>query len=216
MGDKLDRLTPNLFKDGPGEYLASSVAVAIMQEPHFAQVFGDSVDNYEREDYSMRELPALRVYNPGYRKEQESHYISGELKLDVILPASIRRKETESIPSRISAALLQQFRRPPFFAAMQEKVPGLNELGKIFGVDKSLTFQNEAMTDECPVVQITLNFRIDQKQWDAYLEEQGRTKDDPFDVTLADLKLIASTIQGINDQEVVEITIGGQQTIGGD
>ena len=215
MADKLDQLTPKLFLDGPGEFLASSVAKFLFQERHFAKVFGQSVDDYDREDYSIRELPALRVYNPGYRKEHESHYINGNLNMDVILPPSIRRIETESIPSRIAAALLQQFRSPCFFESMQKLVPGLNELGKIFEVDKNLTFQNTQMTDECPVVKIVLNFRIDLKQWDAYLEEQGRTLCDPFDVTLADLELIATTIQGIDDAGNVDITLNALQNIGG-
>ena len=54
---KLDRLVPNLFKDGPGEYLASSIAQMILKEPHFKQIFDESVDDYDREDYSLRELP---------------------------------------------------------------------------------------------------------------------------------------------------------------
>jgi hypothetical protein len=210
MEDKLDRMTPQLFKDGPGEHLAMQVALAIKNERHFRMVFGEAVDDYDREDYSMRDLPALRVYNPGYRKEHESHYINGNLNMDVILPASIRRVETEDIPSRIATALLQQFRRPGFFERMVQAVPGLNELGKVFEVDKNLTFQNTQMNDECPVVKIVLNFRIDLKAWDAYLEEQGRTKGEPFDVVLEDLKLIATTIQGIDDDASVKITLPGQ------
>lgn len=212
--DKLDRLTPNLFLSGPGEFLASAIARMIIQEPHFNRVFGETVDDYDREDYSMRELPALRVYNPKYTKEQESHYIFGNIHMDMILPPSIRRKETESIPSRLATAMLQQFRRPSFFSAMQLAVPGLNELGKVFDVDKNLTFQNTQMTDECPVVKIVLNFRIDLKQWDAYLEIEGRTKDDPFDVTLADLDLIATQIVGVNDAGVRQIEVDSSQVIG--
>jgi hypothetical protein len=213
---KLDRLVPNLFKDGPGEYLASSIAQMILKEPHFKQIFDESVDDYDREDYSLRELPACRIYTTDYTKEQESHYINGNIKMDVIFPADLRRGDTEKYPSRVASAMLQQFRRPPFFAAMQLTVPGLNELGKVFRVEKNLTFQNTQMTDECPVVQITLNFRIDQKQWDEYLESQGRTKDDPFDVTLADLEEIVATIQAIRNEvgEVpVDINLGTDQKV---
>lgn len=215
---KIDRLVPELFLDGPGEFLTKSVARAIREECHFKQVFGESVVDYDREDFSIRELPALRVYNMDYSKKQESHYIEGELKVDVILPPLLRREETESVQSQLASALLQQFRRPSFFEAMLKAVPGLNELGKVFSVDKSLGFQNESMTDECPVTHISLNFRIDLKEWDAYLESQGRTKEDPFDVTLENLRKIASTIQGIRvdaDLGTKDVELATQQAIGG-
>ena len=219
MESKLDRLTPSLFKDGPGEFLAGSIASAIQTEPHFNKIFGESVDKYDREDYSMRELPAIRIYTPNYTKEQESHYITGDVHMDVIFPPSIRRPETEEYPSRLAAALLQQFRRPPFFASMQVLVPGLNELGKVFSVDKNLVYQNTAQDDECPVVKIIANFRIDQKQWDEYLESQGRTKDDPFDVTLEGLREIAVTIQAIRQnvgELPADITLGIDDTTVGE
>lgn len=199
MEDKLDRLTPKLFLDGPSEFLAKSVALGIMEEKHFAEIFGDSVVDYDKEDFSIRELPGLRVYNFQTTKEHESHYITGDLKLDVVLPPTLRRTQTQDIPSKIAMALLQQFRRPNFFESMRKSVPGLNELGKVFSVNKELVYQNTQQEDECPVIQITLNFRIDQKQWDEYLEEQGRTKDDPFDVTVEDLKSICTVIQGIRE-----------------
>lgn len=218
MATKLERLTPHLFLDGPAEFITKSIAVALIQEPHFRQIFGDSVELYDREDFSMRELPALRVYNFTYTKEHESHYINGDIKLDVILPPLLRRDQTEEVQGKIAGALLQQFRRPEFFAAMQQKIPGLNELGKVFSVNKSLGFQNTSMTDECPCTQITLNFRLDLKQWDQYLEDTGRTKDDPFDVTLEDLRTVASTIQGIRkdaDLTTKDVEIGTKQKIGG-
>lgn len=214
MESKLDRLEANPFLDGPGEFLAKSITDYLIRESHFKKVFSDSIDPYERQDYSMRELPAMRCYVQEYTKETESHYIVGDVHLDVILPPSIRRVETEQIPSRIATALLQQFRRDQFFAAMCVLVPGLNELGKVFRVDKNLTFQNTEMNDECPVVKILLNFRLDLKLWDQYLEDQGRTTDDPFDVTLENLALIATTIEGLKDDQTIGITLESQQNIG--
>jgi hypothetical protein len=223
MEDKLDRLSPEveggpaLFLSGPGQFLATAVAEALKKEPHFNLIFGDSVDDYDREDYSMRELPALRVYNFTSTKLQESHYITGELFADVIWPPSIRRNETEKFISQVGTALLQQFRRQPFFAAMRLAVPGLNELGKVFTVDKSMSFQNELMgEEECPVTHITINFRLDLKEWDAYLEMQGRTKEDPFDITLENLRVIASTIQAIKTESgvnTVELEIESTQKV---
>lgn len=194
---KIDRLTPKLFLDGPSQFLVKNLALQFLQEPHFKQVFGESVEPYDREDFMIRELPALRIYNFTYTKEHESHYIVGDLHMDIILPPLLRRGDTEEVQDQLATAIIQQLRRPPFFAAMLEVVPGLNELGKVVTVDNTLGYQNTKQEDECPCTHMTVNFRIDLKEWDAYLESQGRTKDDPFDVTLENLATIAVTIQTI-------------------
>lgn len=217
-GSKFDQLTPDLFKDGPVQFLVKQLVQAIAKEPHWAKLFGESIEQYDREDFSMRELPALRVYNFTYTKEHESHYIVGDVFLDVILPPFIRRDQLEDVQSQIASALLQQFRRQPFFYALQQVVPGLNELGKVFSVDKTLGFQNSTMEDECPVTHITANFRIDLKDWDEYLESQGRTKEDPFDVTLENLATIATTIQTVRvdaDLTTADVQLQLQQPITG-
>lgn len=203
--EKVDRLTPDLFLDGPTEYLCIGICALLKADPHWKQIFGDFVDPYERIDYAYRNLPALRVYNQTFTKEHESHYINGDLQLDAILPPSIRRPEHQTFQDRLAAALLQQFRRPGFFAAMRERVPGLNELGKVFSVDKTLGLQLK--DDAAPMTQITLNFRVDLKEWDAYLEREGRTKDQPFEKTLEKLRTIAGEIRGVNDSGGTEVTI---------
>ena len=50
-----------------------------------------------------------------------------------------------------------------------------------------------------PMAQVTINFRLDLRQWDIFLEEHNRTVDDPFEQTLADLALIVATIHPVND-----------------
>lgn len=218
MGARIDNLTPLLFLDGPAEFLSKSIAIGIGNVPQFASLFGDSIEDYDREDFSIRELPGLRVYGYKYTKEQESHYINGEVFMDVILPPLVRRSDTEAIQSQISSALVQQFRRPEFFAAMRAAVPGLNELGKVFSVDKSLGYQNTNDDAECPLTHMTLNFRLDLKEWDAYLESQGRTKDEPFQKTLENLRTIASKIQGIrvdSDLATKDVELATKQGIGG-
>ena len=83
---------------------------------------------------------------------------------------------------------------------MCDRVPGLNELGKTVNVDKSLCFDwNE---DLAPLTEITLNFRIDLREWDAYVESDDRTKGTPFERTLGDLELIAATINGLKENEL--------------
>lgn len=214
--DMIDKLKINPFIDGPTESLVKSVAQLFLQTREFKYIFSDNIDTYERSDYSERQLPALRVYSRTYRKEHESHYITGELLLDVIYPADLRRDELQRFQDVLTAAMLQQFRRPPFFAQAIELVPGLNELGKVFDVDKTLAIylSSEAIV---PLSQTKANFRIDLKVWDAYLENTGRTKEDPFNVTLAELRTIAAQILPLHDDgtpdhgaEVdLQVTIGG-------
>lgn len=197
MTQRLDNFKKNPFIDGPAEFLVKSLAEGIKAVPQFELIFGDFIDPYMRQDYAERNLPVLRCYNTNYTKEAESWFINGTVNLDVIFPASLRRTELQQLQDTISSALLQQFRRPSFFDAMLEEVPGLNELGKVFTVDKELGFK--WADDIVPMTQITVNFRLDLRRWDDYLEETNRTKDDPFTRTLADLERIFTTIVGVDD-----------------
>lgn len=193
-----------LFLTGPAEFLCYEIAEHLKADPVWAVVFADNIDSYKRMDYSIRSLPALRVYNNTYTKEFESWFLNGEIICDLIFPANIRRRETQQLPDSLTAALMQQFRRPTFFEAMCEKVPGLNELGKRFDVDKSLAFEWE---DEIiPLTQMTVNFRIDLRQWDNYLEFDNRTKADPFIRTLDDLERMVTSIR-VNEDEGIEIDV---------
>ena len=207
--------TTTVFYNGPAEFLVDKMAKRLVEVSQFAKIFGDNIDGYKRMDYSIRALPAIRLYNDNYIKDYESWFINGDIKCDLILPANLRRQETQQIQDTLSAAVVQQFRRPAFFASLCEQVPGLNELGKRVTVDKSLGFEWDET--EVPLTQITLNFRLDLRQWDNYLEQTNRTKDSPFVGVLADLEKIVTTIQGLrDDNETVETEIGVTQTIEGD
>lgn len=200
-----------LFLDGPSEFLVAATAAKVGAIDQWAAIFGEFIDGYRRQDYPERSLPALRIYNELYTKQFESWFIEGDLKVDVIWPASIRRPETQQFPDTIAAALLQQFRSTKFFNAVSALVPGLNELGKTFSVDKTLGFEwNEKVV---PLTQITVNFRIDLRQWDLYLEASLRTKDDPFEETLGNLNRIAGQIQALRDTLEKELNVPFDQKI---
>lgn len=200
------------FISGPAEYLAEKVAVAIAAVPQFALVFGPRIDAYNRIDYSTRELPALRIYNNTFIKEYESWFIHGELLLDIIFPPSLRREMEQKYQDVLVSALCQQFRRPTFFADMCAQVPGLNELGKEFSADKSLGFQR-GTSEQTPLTQIRLNFRIDLRQWDLFLEGDERTKDTPFERILGRLEIVHTLIDGQRDDGNTEETVESQQTL---
>ncbi len=195
------------FTNNPAEFLVRQIALELRKVPEWKGLFGDNIDHYKRMDYPIRALPALRIYNDDYRKEFESWFVEGDIKADIIFPASLRRIETEQIPNTVSSALLQQFRRPMFFETLNNLVPGLNELGKVFTVDKSLGFEWEE--NVVPLTQLTINFRLDLRIWDDYLEQTDRTKDSPFEAVLANLKQIAVTINGLkDDEETTEVSVG--------
>lgn len=194
-----------LFLTGPAEFLCRAIADQLKLEPVWKSVFGDFIDPYKRMDYGMRNLPALRIYCDTYRREGESWYIQGAVTLDMIFPPSIRRPELEQLPATFSSAMLQQFRTRPFFDAVSAKVPGLNELGKFFDVDKSLAFDMGDGDDEdgptlTPLCQINVGMRIQIEDWDAYMEQDDREADSPFLRTLGDLKKLRISIQGVDDE----------------
>ena len=216
MGTRFEKLRadletnePSIFIDSPGEFLVKTLAKLLLAEPHWAQIYGDAIDPYMRQDYDVRAFPALRIYSDGDTKQFESWFVEGEIQLDSILPPELvtARQLTQQVQDTLSAAMLQQFRRPEFFDAVSNAVPGLNELGKRFETDKSLGL--ELSEDEyAPLTQMTVNFRLDLRQWDLYLEQTLRTKDDPFDVTLGNLQRIHNVIKALRDDNATtELTV---------
>lgn len=208
VGDS-DVYTNPVFMSGPAEYLCLVIAKLLKLEPHFAAIFGTDIDEYMRMDYGFTNLPAMRIYNKSYRKEFDSWFIKGDIVCDVILPADLRREELQRFTDLMCSAVVQQFRRPEFFIELEEALPGLNELGKSVDVDKALVF--EWGDNQAPLTQIVLNFRIDLRMWDDYLEQTNRTKDSPFEETLDALKRLNGTLIGLNDQDVTEVEIGIDQ-----
>lgn len=190
----------NAYFNGPVEFLVKRIAAKLKLIDPWKLIFADEITGYMRMDFSMRSLPAMRIYNGTYDKLHESHYMEGQIKIDIIFPANLRRDEVQQIQDTLSGAIVQQFRRPTFFIELCEEVPGLNELGKTINVNKEMGFQVD--DQEAPLTQMTVNFRLDLKVWDDYLEQTNRTKDTPFEESIGDLNKIIGTIQGLRDDNV--------------
>lgn len=210
MAERIDAVSRDTFLSGPTEFLASIVAGQIALVPQFVAVFGPRIDAYQRLDYSMRELPAIRIYNNTFTKDFESWFIEGELILDAIFPPATRREKLQLFQDTVSAALLQQFRRTAFFEAVTALVPGLNELGKSFSVDKALGF-SFGSGDPAPLTQMRANFRLDLRQWDDFLTQDGRTKADPFERTIENLEVIHTEIEGLLEDGTIVATVESLQ-----
>jgi hypothetical protein len=86
---------PSPYIDGPSEFLVKQVCAEILKVPQFKGLFGEFVTPYMRMDYPIRALPVLRIYNNTFVKEFDSWFITGDLTMDVIYPASLRREENE-------------------------------------------------------------------------------------------------------------------------
>ncbi len=201
---ELLRKTPTLFLDGPIEYLCKVIASELLKVPQFKAVFGEFIDGYKRMDYSIRALPVARIYNQNASKSSDTAFITGDLLVDIIFPASLRRDEVQQIIDTISGAIWQQFRRAPFFFAVRALVPGLNELGRVLSVDKSLGYLWQSSEDEdeiVPMTQFTVNFKVDLAIWDDYLTAQCRTVEDPFERTLKELEKINVLMRGVEGTE---------------
>lgn len=188
MASRVELLeSPDWFLQ-PGDRLAQVVAEELQAEPVFRRIFGEAIFSYKRMDIGIREMPALRVYNDTGRKEGETWYLSGDLKIDVIFPADIRRHNTQRFADLVASTLIAMFRAQPFFNRVRARVPGLNQLGWFLSYDKSLGFKPGEDVDPCPVTQITVNFRVLLEEWDRYMESDDRTSQQPFEKTLGDLE----------------------------
>lgn len=208
---RVDRFDTAPFISGPAEVLVSTVVAELKKIPEWVSIFGDAIDDYKRMDYGLANLPALRIYNNGASKQAESWFIAGDLIADVIWPASIRRRQLQQLPDIIAGALWNQFRSATFFDAVVAAVPGLNELGKVLSVDKSLGF--EWGDQIVPLTQFTINFRLDLRIWDDFLDESGREKDTPFQVSFGTLKEIVDTLQALKDDGTTETEISSSITL---
>ena len=176
------------------------VAKYIEAVPQFKTLFGEFIDGYLRTDYAIRNLPAMRIYQEEPYTAVDNWFVDGSLTCDIILPASIRRGNLHVISDLITGAVVQQFRRESFFKAVQLAVPGLNYLGQSITVSKNRAFgMDENGENPVPAATCTINFRIDLRQWDDYLESDGRTVDDPFERTLSNLTELATIIDALND-----------------
>jgi hypothetical protein len=210
MAERVELLDSPDWHLQPGDKIVATLVDAIKAEPVFSRIFGSSVYGYKRMDIGVREMPAMRIYNDTGRKEAETWYLNGDVKLEVILPASTRRQDLQRLSDLMTSALIAWFRAQPTFRTVAAKVPGLNQLGWFFSFDKSLAFQPGADSDPCPLTQITVNYRVLLNEWDAYLESDDRTSEEPFRRTLADLERIYVETIAKDDTATTQVTDSSQ------
>jgi hypothetical protein len=199
MGNRLDLLSAPDWLLQPGDGIVVAMVEQIRHVPTFRRIFGDSIESYMRQDFGVRELPALRCWALNGRKESETAYYGGDIRVDVILPPSIRRQELQAFPNLLTSALIAQFRRQSFFEAVRATCPALNRLGWTFGHDNTAGFIPKDSDELCPLVMVTIDYRVNLDEWDRYAESDDRTRDEPFERTLGDLERMAILLQAVLD-----------------
>lgn len=215
MAERIENLynSPTPFLDGPAEFLVKTVAAQFAAVPQFKLLFGTFIDGYKRMDYSFRNTPVVRFYNNACTKTSDNAWLTGDIIADTIFPASVRRNQLQQIQDTVTAAMWQQFRRQPFFYAVRALVPSLNELGRVITVDKSLGYQWQESDEVVPLTQFTINFKLDLRIWDDYIESQDRTTEDPFEKTLQNLEQINLLINAVTGDEPTPVEVELEQDI---
>jgi hypothetical protein len=221
------------FLTGPGEDLVSKLLLQMSKVPGFIKIFGtykrqSEVKNteqrwadYQRFDWSLRQLPAICVFeSQSENKESDQAFLNGVISIQVFWPANFRRPDSRRVESAMKGAFENFFNSKLVFSMLdelywiqrEEKVYGLNQLGKTLTWTPNV--EGIVEDQQVPVTIIDVQYRIDLRAWNRALEFMGRTKEEPFDITLEDLKIIGgrnsvgldSVYQG-TDNDGVQIEI---------
>jgi hypothetical protein len=226
----------NLFLTVPGETI---VAATLSQmnlaqanaKPNGAQVFPFQVlfgpytpgtelqrwADYERMDWSIRQLPAINVFEGETEdKTSDEGWLNGTIKFQAIWPPNQRRSDIARVTQAFKG-ILQNFFNSDYARVMLDelyyiqrnnKVPALNEYGKV--MTWSPNVQALIETELCPVTIVDVKYRLDLRSWNRALHYMNRTKAQPFQTPLVDLLGFDLTINGVvdtNDPATVAVSV---------
>jgi len=212
----------SFFLTGPGEDLVFKTMMQLASVPGFLKLFGPwkaptgtIADNnqrwadYNRHDWSLRMLPAINVYESGtVSRTSDQGFLNGQMTIMTLWPASFRRPDSRRIEAAyqgvmnnfFSSQYVTQMLDEIYFNQRPMKVYGLNELGKTLNWTPNVEGLVEGTL--VPVTILDIPYRIDLRAWNRALEFMGRTKENPFVDSLADL--IGIGIEGSGYEGVVD------------
>lgn len=232
FGQQIDKNAfDSLFLEGPSQFLVPRLLTQLSKVAQMTQMFGPYKGvgvseqrwaDYQRFDWSLRQLPAIQLFeSDAETKQAENGFINGTVRMMVIWPASFRRSDLARIPKAFHSAMINFFGSDLSFALLDSQansdrtvvVPGLNELGKEIVDQKNV--EGVVESELVPVTMIDIRFRIDLRQYYRFLESDNRTKELPFERTLADLKQVFGEYDGLpgNDTSEVETILEQDVTI---
>lgn len=223
--DTLDEI----FLSGPGEYLVKNTLMQMAAYKNstgfaFQQLFGKYTpgsnqqrwSDYSRMDWSIRQLPAVSVYEAEPEDKTSSNaWLNGTISIMVFWPPSQRRSDLARVPMAFKG-VMQNFFESQFVVDMLDelywivrpaKVPGLNEYGKVMTWTPNV--EGFVEDQQVPVSLVNVKYRIDLRAWYRWLEFNNRTKLNPINTPLADLTIIGGQYQGVinNDASQVQVTV---------
>lgn len=224
----------NLFLTGPGEFIVANTLMQMAAIPNdtgmpFTQLFGPYTPgkpglnqtanqrwaDYARFDWSIRQLPAICVYEAETEDKTSSNaWLNGTINIMVLWGPNMRRSDWARVPAAFKGAL-QNFFESDYVKAMLDelyyiqrpaKVPGLNEYGKV--MTWSPNVEGIVETETVPVTLVSVKYRLDLRAWYRALVFQTRTKAEPFQTPLSPLTVIGGDYTGLlDDNTTVEIDI---------
>lgn len=170
--------------------------------------------DYDRRDWSIRQLPVINIFEAETEdKTSRNAWLHGTVNVQVYWPPNFRRSDLARVPMAFRGALLNFFESKfitgmldeLYFIQRPEKVPGLNEYGKVMTWSPNV----EALIEDqlVPVSLVSVRYRIDLRAWYRAMEFDNRTTDLPFDRTLADLVQIGGEYDGVLDDESVQVVV---------
>jgi hypothetical protein len=210
------------FLTGPGEDLVAKTLLALSSIPQFIELFGPYTPgennqrwaDYCRMDWSIRQLPIIQVFESQTEdKDSDNAFLNGNISIQIIWGPNFRRDDFARIPFAMRGILTNFFNSryvkdmldELYYIQRPTKVYGLNKYGaqSSFSPNTELEIENEMV----PITVFDAKYRIDLRSWYRALEYMGRTKDDPFEVTLAPLTRVAGEYDGVDDNDVTQVAV---------
>lgn len=216
-----------IFLSSPGEELVAKLLLQMSTIQNatgaaFTQLFGPYKQgnqqqrwaDYARYDWSVRQLPAINVYEAEVEDKSSSNaWLNGTLNIMVVWQPNQRRSDLARIQAAFKGVLQNFFESQSvidmldeiYFVQRPGKVNGLNELGKVMTWSPNI----EGIVEDqlVPITLVGVKYRIDLRSWYRALEFQNRTKLEPYGESLSDLTEINGEYQGVIDDAGQDVIV---------
>lgn len=225
-----EKLMQEEFLEGPGQYMVRRLIKQMAKEKGFIALFGEYKGpesdsqrwaEYQRFDWSVRQLPAISVYeDQSETKTADSGWVTGTLKVTVYWPPRLHRRFAARLPNTFFAALMLWMRGAEAFKLLDSRanvdrtliVPGLNQLG--FEMTDIKQVEGIVETEAVPVSLIDVRFRLDLRAWDRWMtQEDCRDVPTPFVRDLETMETLTNVIQGVIDDDGDPVKAEVQQNV---
>lgn len=220
LKNNIDQKTiDDAFLTSPGEDLVAKTLLQLSSVKGMVELFGKYTPkrqdqrwaDYQRMDWGLRQLPAINIFEAQTEdKTSDQAWLNGSIQFQIFWPANFRRSDLARVPSAFKGVLQNFFSSKYvtsmldelYFISRPQKVYGLNEYGKVMNWSP----QTEGLVESelVPVTILDVRYRIDLRSWNRALEFMGRTKEDPFEVSLANLTSIVGGYDGVNSPQDFE------------